>query len=81
MNMLIKNKRYGGYIWCLIFAGLFIGLSLLFLGFTKGVTWYLISTTLRIIFGAAILLVSIKLYEKKPSEIIDTFICRMNVRK
>ena len=52
-------------------------MSLLFLGFTKGVTWYLISTTLRIIFGAAILLVSIKLYEKKPSEII----CFKNTKK
>lgn len=65
------NKKYGGYIWHLLFAGVFIGLSLLFIEFTKGITWYLISSALRIIFGTAILMVSSRLFERKPADILS----------
>ena len=50
IGKILTNKKYSGFIWHLLFAGLFIGLSLLFLEFTEGVKWYLISAALRIIF-------------------------------
>ncbi|MBR1797815.1 MAG: CPBP family intramembrane metalloprotease [Clostridiales bacterium] len=71
MRKIFSNRKYRGFVWHLLFAALFIGLSLLFLEFTSGVTWFLISSLLRIIFGVVILLVSSKLYEKKPSQILS----------
>ncbi len=71
IGKIFTNKKYSGLIWHLIFAGVFIGLSLFFIEFTEGVTWYLISTVLRIIFGTAILIVSSKLFDRKISEILS----------
>ncbi len=71
MHKVFMNKKYSGFIWHILFAGLFIGLSLFFIEYTSGVTWYLISSSLRIIFGAAILIVSSKLFERKPADILS----------
>lgn len=71
IGKILTNKKYSGFIWHLLFAGLFIGLSLLFLEFTEGVKWYLISAALRIIFGTAILIVSSQLFDRKISEILS----------
>lgn len=71
MCKIFADKRYGGYIWHLLFAGVFIGLSLLFIELTEGVTWYLISSGLRIIFGIAILIVSTRLFDRKASDILS----------
>ena len=71
IHEIFTNKKYSGFIWHLLFAGVFIGLSLLFIEFTEGVTWYLISTVLRIIFGTAILIVSSKLFDRKISDILS----------
>ena len=65
------DKRYSGYVWHFIFAGLFIGLSLLFLEFIHGVVWFTISSVLRIIFGTAILITVNKLFGKKPSDVLS----------
>ena len=71
MGKILWNKRYSGFVWHFIFTLPFIGLSLLFLQFTSGVTWFLISSVLRIIFGTGILLISCKLFELRPSEILS----------
>jgi len=71
MRKFFMDKKYSGFIWHILFAGLFIGLSLLFSEYTEGVTWYLISSLLRIIFGIAILIVSAGLFERKPSDILS----------
>lgn len=69
--MLIKNKKYGGFLWHFLFAGLFIGISLLGMRFLEGVAWNLFSASLRIIFGITILIFSSKLFEKKPKKILE----------
>ena len=51
VRKIFTNKKFSGFIWHILFAGVFIALSLLFIEYTQGVTWYLISSTLRIIFG------------------------------
>lgn len=71
MQKVFMNKKYSGFIWHILFAGVFIGLSLFFIEYTKGVTWYLISSALRIIFGIAILFASAKLFERKPEDILS----------
>ena len=71
MSKIFTNKKYCGLIWHLLFAGSFISLSLFFLEFTEGVTWYLVSTALRITFGTAILIVSSRLFDRKVSEIMS----------
>ena len=71
MKTILCNKRYSGFVWHLIFTLPFVGLSLLFLQFTQGVTWFLVSSVLRIVFGAAILIVAGRLFEMKPIEIIS----------
>ena len=55
MKKILCNKRYSGFVWHLIFALPFVGLSLLFLQFTQGVTWFLISSVLRIVFASTVL--------------------------
>lgn len=70
MRKILWNKRYGGFIWHFIFTLPFIGLSLLFLQFTEGPVWFLISSILRILFGAGILFTACKLFETSPSEIL-----------
>ncbi len=55
MRKILWDKRYGGFVWHLIFVLPFIGLSLLFMQMTKGVTWFLISSALRTVFGFGIL--------------------------
>lgn len=62
MLKVFTDKRYSGFVWHLLFAGVFIGLSLIFIEFTEGIMWYLISSVLRIIFGIAILIVSTRLF-------------------
>lgn len=71
MRKAFTDKKISGFIWHIIFAGLFIGLSLFFVEHTKGVTWYLISSALRIIFGITILIVSGRLFERKPADILS----------
>ena len=71
MKKILWDKRYGGFVWHLIFAAGFIGLSLLFLQLTEGVTWFLISSALRIVFGFAILFTACKLFELSPSEVLS----------
>ena len=71
MRKVFMNKKYSGFIWHILFAGLFIGLSLWFLEYTSGVTWYLISSSLRIVFGVTILIVSSGLFERKPADILS----------
>ena len=71
VRKIFSNKKFSGYIWHILFAGVFITLSLIFIEYTQGVTWYLISSTLRIIFGIAILIVSSKLFERKPADILS----------
>ncbi len=71
MKRWLFNKQFGGILWHFIFAGLFIGLSLIFLECTEGVTWYLVSTALRLMFGTAILLISIRLFEASPRDIMS----------
>ena len=71
MERLFNNKKYGGILWHMVYSILFIGFSRFFLGFTKGTTWYLISTALRIIFGIEILWRCGKLLEKTRSEILS----------
>ena len=74
INMLEKifwNKKYSGFIWHLLLAGVFIGLSFLGRHFTEGVTWFLISSFLRLVFGIAILFTASKLYGRKPSDILS----------
>lgn len=71
MKKILCNKRYSGFVWHLIFALPFVGLSLLFLQFTQGVTWFLISSVLRIVFGAGILIVAGRLFELAPADIIS----------
>ena len=65
------NRKYSGFIWHLLFAGVFIGLSFLGWHFTEGVTWFLISSFLRLVFGIAILFTASKLYGRKPSDILS----------
>jgi len=65
------SKRFGGILWHFVFAGLFIGLSLLLLDVLEGVTWYLVSSALRILFGAAILAVSAKLFGEGWRDILS----------
>lgn len=71
MRRILMDKKYSGFVWYVIFAGLFIGLSLYFLERTQGVSWYLISSSLRIIFGVMILFVSSRLFEREPSDILS----------
>lgn len=71
MRDILWNKKYSGFIWHFIFTLPFVGLSLLFIEFTSGVTWFLISTALRIVFGLSILFVACKLFELKPGEILS----------
>lgn len=70
MGKIFWNKRYSGLVWHLIFALAFIGLSLLFLQFTEGTVWFLISSVLRIVFGMGILFVAYRLFELSPREIL-----------
>ena len=69
--MIVQNKKYSGFLWHFIFAGLFIGLSLLGMQFLEGIAWNLFSAFLRIIFGIAILVLSSKLFEKKAKDILE----------
>ena len=71
MKKILGNKRYSGFVWHMIFTLPFVGLSLLILQFTQGVTWFLISSVLRIVFGVGILIVSGRLFELVPTEIIS----------
>ncbi len=71
MRRIFADKRYSGYVWHFVFAGVFIGLSLLINDYIHGVTWYLISTVLRIVFGVAILAVAKRFFGIKASEIIS----------
>ncbi len=71
MRKIFMDRRFSGYIWHFLFAGLFIGLSLYISEYTKGVTWYLISSLLRIIFGITILIVSAGLFERKIPDILS----------
>ena len=71
MKKILCNKRYSGFVLHLIFALPFVGLSLLFLQFTQGVTWFLISSLLRILFGAGILIAAGRLFELAPTDIIS----------
>ena len=71
MLKIFTDKRYSGFVWHLLFAGVFIGLSLIFIEFTEGIMWYLISSVLRIIFGIAILIVSTRLFGRKASDILS----------
>ena len=78
-NVMLKvftDKRYSGFVWHLLFAGVFIGLSLIFIEFTEGIMWYLISSVLRIIFGIAILVVSTRLFGRKASDILSFRNCK-----
>ena len=65
------SKRYGGILWHFVFAGLFIGLSLLLLERLKGTAWYLTSSALRVLFGAAILMTAKRLYGRSPGDILS----------
>ena len=65
------NKKYGGFLWHFLFAGLFIGISFVGMHFLEGVVWNLFSALLRIIFGVAILIFSSKLFEKKSEKILE----------
>jgi len=71
MKKILCNKRYSGFVWHLIFTLPFVGLSLLFLQFTQGITWFLISSVLRIVFGAGVLIAAGRLFELAPTEIIS----------
>ena len=71
MGKILWDKRYSGFVWHFIFTLPFIGLSLLFLQITSGVTWFLISSALRILFGTGILFISCKLFELSPSDILS----------
>ena len=76
MIKVFTDKRYSGIVWHLLFAGVFIGLSLIFIEFTEGILWYLISSVLRIIFGIAILIVSTRLFGRKASDILSFRNCK-----
>ncbi|MBQ7628560.1 MAG: hypothetical protein IJS85_06350, partial [Clostridiales bacterium] len=76
MLKVFTDKRYSGFVWHLLFAGVFIGLSLIFIEFTEGIMWYLISSVLRIIFGIAILIVSTRLFGRKASDILSFRNCK-----
>ena len=71
MRKILWDKRYSGFVWHLIFVLPFIGLSLLFMQMTKGVTWFLISSALRTVFGFGILFVACRLFDLTPSEILS----------
>ena len=71
MKKILFNKRYSGFVWHLIFTLPFVGLSLLVLHFTQGVTWFLISSVLRIVFGTGILIAASRLFELTPTDIIS----------
>ncbi len=71
MRKILWNKKYSGFVWHFIFTLPFIGLSLLFMQFAEGTTWFLISSTLRIVFGLGILFTACKLFELSPVEILS----------
>lgn len=67
----VQNKKYSGLLWHFLFAGIFIGISLLGMQILEGVAWNLFSAFLRTVFGIAILMLASKLFEKKPTEILE----------
>ena len=71
MGKIFVNRKFGGFVWHFIFAGLFIGLSLLILEYVEGTAWFLISTVLRVIFGTLILITSSRLFGRKISDILS----------
>ena len=71
MKKLFLSRQFGGILWHFVFAGLFIGISLILLEVMEGVTWYLVSTALRVLFGLAILRVSTKLFWKDWRDILS----------
>lgn len=71
MGQILKNKRYSGFIWHLIFTIPFIVISLLLLSVLEGPKWYLASSGLRILFGTGILIVSSKLFGREPKDILS----------
>lgn len=66
----IQNKKYSGVLWHFLFAGLFIGISLIGMQFLEGIAWNLFSSLLRVVFGIAILMLASRLFEKKPTELL-----------
>lgn len=66
----IQNKKYCGVLWHFLFAGLFIGISLIGMQFLEGIAWNLFSSFLRAVFGIAILMLASKLFEKKLTELL-----------
>lgn len=71
MKQRLLNKKYSGFIWHILFARVFIGLSLFFISILQGVAWFLTSAVLRIIFGCLILFLCTRLFEKDASEILS----------
>ena len=71
MKKLFLSRQFGGILWHFVFAGLFIGISLILLEVMEGVIWYLVSTALRVLFDFAILRVSTKLFGKDWRDILS----------
>ena len=71
MKRWFLSRRFGGILWHFVFAGLFIGLSLFLLGVLKGVTWYLVSSALRVLSGIGILAVCRRLFGQDWRDILS----------
>ena len=67
----MKDKRFVGIPTAILFAGFFVGISLLGLRILQGTAWYLFSSALRLGFGILILRAAKRLYGTTTGEIFS----------
>ena len=70
MKKQVINQENIGILFAIIFGSIFVIISLFLLKYLSGVTWYIVSSILRLIFGIAIIIASKKFFKR---EIKDLF--------
>ncbi|MCR5121651.1 MAG: CPBP family intramembrane metalloprotease [Ruminococcus sp.] len=69
MKSILKDKKRAGIVWAVIIEAAFAGISLTVANFLSGVSWFIFSSVLRIVFGIAILKLIGKVFGKPPKEL------------
>lgn len=71
MKKAFVDIKYTGILWSILFNAIFVILSLIGLQFLEGISWFLYSSILRIVFGVIILFAIKRIYGKSVKEIIN----------
>lgn len=71
MKKQLLNQKNIGIVYAIIFSVIFVSISLFLLKYLNGVTWYIVSSILRLIFGFAIIIIGKKFFNRKVKEIFS----------